>query len=208
MSFEQLGDQVDEQSSETAAALAIILLQLRSQLISGQEGEALLRAERALRVAAYDGFTLGAQTQLAELRAVTAADLQTISKLAEQHALQAGLALTVNTSRVIAGSTEAVTTAYAGLLANFGSLSALRAGIRMGALELAGPGAEPTLKQFIRVRGSKEPRSHSGYEGTTRRIDGTWRIAGIDVQAPGDPKLPISETIRCGHAVKYLRGES
>ena len=103
-------------------------------------------------------------------------------------------------AEVLAGRSEAFVSPYARLAAQVLIWDSHREGAAAGA-EQGGA----TRKQFVRVRAVKEQRAHSAYEGTFRPINGTWLMGGIKAQGPGDPALPMSERIWCGHITAYSR---
>jgi predicted nucleic acid-binding protein len=88
---------------------------------------------------------------------------------------------------------------YGDLVSDALTLEAARTGT-----QAAGTYHGATYKEFVRIRGAIEPRGHSALEGSVIPADATWNISGIDVLAPGDPALPLSERIHCGHVAMYL----
>lgn len=75
---------------------------------------------------------------------------------------------------------------------------------RKGA-RLAAVAGGARYKTFVRLRPVQEPRGHSALEGTTIPINESFVIGGVSCYGPGDPALPLSERINCGHGLKYGR---
>lgn len=115
-------------------------------------------------------------------------------------AVPRGALLARRAVEVLAGRGEAYVDPYTRLATQVLIFDSHREGAAEG-----GRQGGATRKQFIRVRPVAEPRAHSVYEGTIRPIGGTWLMAGIEAQGPGDERLPWSEKANCGHVTKYLR---
>lgn len=111
-----------------------------------------------------------------------------------------GALLAQRAAEVLLGRSEAYVDPYTRLAAQVLIFDSHREGASEG-----GRQGGATHKQFIRVRPVAEPRSHSIYEGTVRELNGTWLIAGIEAQGPGDERLPWSEKAFCGHVTRYFR---
>jgi hypothetical protein len=92
--------------------------------------------------------------------------------------------------------------AYAATVATAGVMSGMRRGTQDAGVLL---GADQ--KTFMRVVRRKEPREHSDLEGVQRAAFEPWVLAGIPVDGPGDPLLPLSERLYCGHVNYYSRSE-
>lgn len=197
--WDELPAQLDVQQAQATADLTELYGVLWEQLHSGLSTAATLAAiEARARVGIFAAAELAALAQFAELRAGRAGLV--LTNAAEQLAVTRGAVVAERAGVVLNNATRNMVSPYARLAAQILVTDAARTGTTMGGIE-----GGATHKQFVRLRPVREPRAHSRHEGTIRPIDGTWLIAGIEAQGPGDPRLPWSERAWCGHICKYIR---
>lgn len=125
---------------------------------------------------------------------------QLLVDFAEQLAFTRSIFVKDRAVEVLSTATKAQVSPYARLAAQVLVTDAARKGTQAGGIV-----GDATHKQFVRIRDAREPRGHSHLEGSIRPVDGTWTIAGIEVDGPGDERLPPSEVFWCGHICRYLR---
>lgn len=125
---------------------------------------------------------------------------QVLVDFAEQLAFTRSMFVKDRAVEVLSTATKAQVSPYARLAAQVLVTDAARKGTQAGGIV-----GDATHKQFVRIRDAREPRGHSHLEGSIRPVDGTWTIAGIEVDGPGDERLPPSEVFWCGHICRYLR---
>lgn len=205
MNLEPLTDSIEQGSYSDQAVLFALFAELMKRREKGEDTEGVvLEIQRLASIGVYSAMTLAAELQLQDLQPMTAGHKLSIIQTSEATAQTRGSEIVARTSSVLIGASEAQASAYAGLIASFARMT----GVRMG-VDLAAQMADtaPNAKMFVRVSRAKEPRTHSIYEGTTRPLWGTWIMGGIAASGPGDPRLPASETVRCGHSLWYTRQE-
>lgn len=176
------------------------LEQLLQELWENGVSDALIA--ELLRVARLGIFTAAdttARVQHQDLRPAAPHPPELVA-FAEQLAFTRSVIVKDRAVEVISRATKAQVSPYARLAAQVLVTDAARTGTTA-----AGIVGEATHKQFIRIRQALEPRGHSHLEGSIRPVNGTWTIAGIEVDGPGDERLPMSERAWCGHICKYLR---
>ncbi|THF70492.1 hypothetical protein E7T06_07245 [Deinococcus sp. Arct2-2] len=159
----------------------------------------LAALETRARRGIFQACDVSARFQHAELRPGVRHP-QVLLDTAEQLAILRAKVVRDRAETVILKATQGLVSPYARLAAQVLITDAARTGTTAGGLV-----GGATHKEFIRIRGAKEPRTHSRYEDTVRPINGTWLIAGIEVDGPGDARLPWSEKAFCGHICRYFR---
>lgn len=200
MSLEQLPGELDTQQAGVTRVLTSLYTELWDAQQRAADTDAILgQIERAARVNVFEAASLASELQLLELMPGLRYP-QLLTDTCEALARARGKIIRDRAEIVLAKATANMVSPYARLAAQILVTDAARAGCKAGGIY-----GEATHKQFIRIRQVHEPRSHSKYEGTIRPIDGTWLIAGIAVDGPGDERLPWSERAWCSHGVKYFR---
>lgn len=159
----------------------------------------LAAIETRSRVGVFQAADLAARAQWLALRPGVRHP-SVLLQAAEQLAALRAVVIRDRAEEVIRRATLPLVSPYARLAAQVLVTDAARFGTRASGITGAA-----THKRFVRLRPAHEPRAHSRYEGTERPIDGTWLIAGIEVDGPGDPRLPWSERAWCGHICEYFR---
>jgi hypothetical protein len=200
VSWEELAPALASQQRGVTVELTGLFTDLWG-LVQQERETALLLAEieTRARVGVFQAADLGARLQHAELRP-SVRHPQVLVTAAEQLAVVRAKLIRERAESVIVKATQALVSPYARLAAQVLVTDAARTGTTAGGIV-----GGATHKEFVRIRGAKEPRTHSKYEGTVRPMDGTWLIAGIEVDGPGDARLPWSEKAFCGHICKYIR---
>lgn len=200
MNLEELAGQLDEQQRGVTRDLLALFEDLWDRQQQQQVTASLLsQIERFARVSVFEAASLASELQLQDLMPSLRYP-QLLTDICEGLALARGKIIRDRAEIVLAKATANMVSPYARLAAQILVTDAARAGCKAGGIY-----GEATHKQFVRLRRVQEPRAHSKYEGTVRPIDGTWLIAGIEVDGPGDERLPWSERAWCAHGLKYLR---
>lgn len=198
--WDELPAALEEQRQGVTVVLSALYQDLWTRLHEERDATTLLAAiEAQARVGIFLAADLASRAQLQDLRPGVRHPqvlLDTASRLAEVRAS----VVRERAAEVLRRATENMVSPYARLAASVLVTDAARAGGKA-----AGIVGDATHKRFIRLRPVQEPRAHSKYENTVRPVDGTWLIAGIEVDGPGDERLPWSERAWCGHGLRYFR---
>lgn len=195
-----LPDALRVQQQGVSVDLTTLFLDLWTQLRQEGDTAALLASvEARARIGVFLAGDLAARAQFQALKAGARHPAVLLSAAEELATLRAKV-IRDRAEDVLRRATLPLVSPYARLAAQVLVTDAARAGTTAGGL-IGGA----THKRFVRLRPALEPRAHSRYEGSERPIDGTWLIAGIEVDGPGDPRLPWSERAFCGHICEYFR---
>lgn len=200
MTWDILASDLAGQQQGVTVQLTRLMLDLWSRQQKQADTALLLDIlERRARIGVFQAADLAARVQYQDL-VPGSRHPQALVDVAERLATVRAQLIRERADAVLRRATEGMVSPYARLAAQVLVNDAARTGLKAGGIS-----GDATHKQFIRLRPVQEPRSHSRYEGTIRPIDGTWLIAGIEVDGPGDPRLPWSERAWCGHICKYIR---
>lgn len=194
--WDDLPDTLDRQQRAVTRDLDALFTDLWQ---NGATASLLAEIDRVVRLGVFSAADEGARVQHRDLSPAAPHPPELLA-FAEQLAFVRAPIVRDRAVEVLSRATAGLVSPYARLAAQILVTDAARKGCTA-----AGIVGEATHKEFIRIRGVREPRAHSRYEGTVRPVDGTWTIAGIDVEGPGDERLPWSEKAWCGHGLRYFR---
>lgn len=198
--WDELPAVLEEQRQGVTVELTVLYRELWTRQRQGREAAALLAAiEQQARRGIFLAADLAGRAQWQDLKPGVRHPqvlLDTASRLAEVRAKT----VRERAEEVLWRATGGMVSPYARLAASVLVTDAARTGGKSAAIV-----GDATHKRFIRLRPVREPRSHSKYENTVRPIDGTWLMAGIEADGPGDGRLPWSERAWCGHGLRYFR---